>query len=147
MCFADGRHVPLSRVHGALHVSSQGLNGLEMRPGWWPGWLPLLLVLALPSAYTQPTIGHFWHISDLHYDVNFSLDGDIRHSEYRPRPVIAPLRRRAADPRKRDAARQLPPDTASIFKSPASTAAGKEQRSRCAASRSLPLPQPNFLAH
>lgn len=51
-----------------------------MRPGWWPGSLPLLLVLALPSAYTQPTIGHFWHISDLHYDVNFSLDGDIRHN-------------------------------------------------------------------
>ncbi|KAJ1530897.1 hypothetical protein ONE63_005737 [Megalurothrips usitatus] len=36
-------------------------------------------VLTFPhSAPSVP--GHFWHISDLHYDVNFSSDGDIRHN-------------------------------------------------------------------
>ncbi|XP_034251698.1 LOW QUALITY PROTEIN: acid sphingomyelinase-like phosphodiesterase 3a [Thrips palmi] len=54
-----------------------------MRPGWaWllPGCLLVLPLLAVSSVLSQPSVGHFWHISDLHYDVNYSLDGDIRHN-------------------------------------------------------------------
>lgn len=45
------------------------------------GFLPLLIPLLFTSVAAK--IGYFWHITDIHYDVNYTMDGDSRRMCWR----------------------------------------------------------------